>query len=114
MDRILGRCDDMLIIRGVNVFPSQIEAVILKQEEFEPHFLLEVDRVNNTDTSMLKVEVKEEYFTDNMSDMVGLQKKLEGELRSVIGLGFEVKLVEPKGIERSTGKAKRVIDRRKI
>jgi len=112
MDRILGRCDDMLIIRGVNVFPSQIEAVILKQAEFEPHFLLEVDRVNNTDTSMLKVEVKEEYFTDNMAAMVGLQKKLEGELRSVIGLGFKVKLVEPKGIERSTGKAKRVIDRR--
>ena len=114
MDRILGRCDDMLIIRGVNVFPSQIEAVILKQEEFEPHFLLEVDRVNNTDTSMLKVEVKEEYFTDNMSEMVGLQRKLEGELRSVIGLGFKVKLVEPKGIERSTGKAKRVIDKRVI
>ena len=114
MDRILGRCDDMLIIRGVNVFPSQIESVILKQAEFEPHFMLEVDRINNTDTSMLKVEVKEEYFTDNMSDMVGLQKKLEGELRSVIGIGFKVKLVEPKGIERSTGKAKRVIDRRKL
>lgn len=114
MDRILGRCDDMLIIRGVNVFPSQIESVILKQQEFEPHFLLEVDRINNTDTSMLKVEVKEEYFTDNMSDMVGLQKKLEGELRSVIGIGFKVKLVEPKGIERSTGKAKRVIDKRKL
>ncbi len=112
MDRILGRCDDMLIIRGVNVFPSQIESVILKQEEFEPHFMLEVDRVNNTDTSMLKVEVKEEYFTDNMADMVALQKKLEGELRSVIGIGFKVKLVEPKGIERSTGKVKRVIDRR--
>jgi phenylacetate-CoA ligase len=112
MDRILGRCDDMLIIRGVNVFPSQIEDVILKQQEFEPHFLLEVDRVNNTDTSMLKVEVKEEFFTDNMSDMVALQKKLEGELRSVIGIGFKVKLVEPKGIERSTGKAKRVIDKR--
>ncbi|MBQ4294827.1 MAG: phenylacetate--CoA ligase [Prevotella sp.] len=114
MDRILGRCDDMLIIRGVNVFPSQIESVILKQEEFEPHFMLEVDRVNNTDTSLLKVEVKEEYFTDNMSDMVGLQKKLEGELRSVIGIGFKVRLVEPKGIERSTGKAKRVIDKRKL
>ena len=114
MDRILGRCDDMLIIRGVNVFPSQIEDVILKQKEFEPHFMLEVDRVNNTDTSMLKVEVKEEFYTDNMSEMVGLQKKLEGELRSVIGIGFKIKLVEPKGIERSTGKAKRVIDKRKI
>jgi phenylacetate-CoA ligase len=114
MDRILGRCDDMLIIRGVNVFPSQIEDVILKQKEFEPHFLLIVDRVNNTDTSELKVEVKEDYFTDDMSTMVGLQKKLEGELRSVIGLGFKVRLVEPKGIERSEGKAKRVIDKRQL
>jgi len=114
MDRILGRCDDMLIIRGVNVFPSQIEAVILSLPEYEPHFLLTVDRVNNTDTSELKVEVKEEYFTDDMATMVGLQKKLEAELRSVIGLGFKIKLVEPKGIERSTGKAKRVIDNRKL
>jgi phenylacetate-CoA ligase len=114
MDRILGRCDDMLIIRGVNVFPSQIEAVILSLPEFEPHFLLTVDRVNNTDTSELKVEVKDEYFTDDMATMVGLQKKLEAELRSVIGLGFKVRLVEPKGIERSTGKAKRVIDNRKF
>ena len=114
MDRILGRCDDMLIIRGVNVFPSQIEDVILKLPEYEPHFLLIVDRVNNTDTSELKVEVKEEYFTDDMATMVGLQKKLEAELRSVIGLGFKVKLVEPKGIERSTGKAKRVIDNRQL
>jgi phenylacetate-CoA ligase len=114
MDRILGRCDDMLIIRGVNVFPSQIEDVILKLPEYEPHFLLTVDRVNNTDTSELKVEVKEEFFTDDMATMVGLQKKLESELRSVIGLGFKVKLVEPKGIERSEGKAKRVIDKRNI
>ena len=114
MDRILGRCDDMLIIRGVNVFPSQIEAVILSLPEYEPHFMLTVDRVNNTDTSELRVEVKEEYFTDDMATLVGLQKKLEAELRSVTGLGFKVKLVEPKGIERSTGKAKRVIDNRKL
>ncbi len=112
MDRILGRCDDMLIIRGVNVFPSQIEAVILTQPEFEPHFMLIVDRINNTDTSELQIEVKEDYFTDDMATMVGLQRKLESELRSVIGLGFKVRLVEPKGIERSTGKAKRVIDKR--
>ena len=114
MDRILGRCDDMLIIRGVNVFPSQIEAVILSLPEFEPHFMLIVDRVNNTDTSELKVEVKEEYYSDEMSVLVGLQKKLEAELRSVIGLGFKVRLVEPKSIERSTGKAKRVFDNRKF
>ncbi len=112
MDRILGRCDDMLIIRGVNVFPTQIEAVILSLKEFEPHYLLTVDRENNTDTAVLKVEVKEEYFCDEMAQLVRLQKKLEGELRSVIGLGFKVKLVEPKSIERSTGKVKRVIDNR--
>ncbi|MBQ2950355.1 MAG: phenylacetate--CoA ligase [Prevotella sp.] len=114
MDRILGRCDDMLIIRGVNVFPTQIEAVILSLKEFEPHYLLVVDRVNNTDTCELRVEVKEEYFVDEMAQMVGLQKKLEAELRSITGIGFKVKLVEPKGIERSTGKAKRVIDNRKL
>ena len=104
----------MLIIRGVNVFPSQIESVILSLPEYEPHFLLTVDRKDNTDTSELQVEVKEEYYTDEMSTMVGLQKKLEAELRSVIGLGFKVRLVEPRAIERSTGKAKRVIDKRKL
>jgi len=110
----LGRCDDMLIIRGVNVFPTQIEAVILSLKEFEPHYQLTVGRENNTDTSELKVELKEEYFTDEMSQMVALQKKLEGELKSVIGIGFKVKIVEPKSLERSTGKAKRVIDNRKL
>lgn len=114
MSRILGRCDDMLIIRGVNVFPTQIEAVILSLKEFEPHYMLTVGRENNTDTSELKVEVKEEYFNDEMAQMVRLQKKLENELRSVIGIGFKVKLVEPKSIERSSGKAKRVIDTRKL
>lgn len=114
MDRIMGRCDDMLIIRGVNVFPTQIEAVILSLKEFEPHFLLTVGRESNTDTCELKVEVKEEYFCDEMGQMVRLQHKLEGELRSVIGLGFKVKLVEPKSIERSTGKARRVIDNRQL
>ncbi len=112
MDRILGRCDDMLIIRGVNVFPTQIEAVILSLKEFEAHYQLTVDRVDNTDRAELKVEVREEYFCDEMAQMVRLQKKLEDELRSVIGLGFKVKLVEPKSIERSTGKAKRVFDNR--
>ena len=114
MDRILGRCDDMLIIRGVNVFPTQIEAVILSLKEFEPHYLLTVNRENSTDTMDLKVEVREEYYTDEMSQMVALQKKLVNELRSVIGLGFNVKLAEPQSIERSTGKAKHVIDNRKL
>lgn len=112
MERILGRSDDMLIIRGVNVFPSQIEAVILTLKEFEPHFMLTVGRENNTDTVELKVEVKEEFFCDEMAQMVRMQKKLEDELRSVIGLGFKVRLVEPKSIERSEGKVRRVIDNR--
>ena len=83
-------------------------------KEFEPHYLLTVNRENNTDTAELKVEVKDKYFSDEMSLMVGLQKRLVIELRSVIGLGFNVKLVEPKSIERSTGKSKRVIDNRKL
>ena len=114
IDRILGRCDDMLIIRGVNVFPTQIETVILSMKEFEPHYLLTVDRVNNTDTTELCVEVKEEYFCDEMAQMVRLQKQLDAALRSVIGIGFHVKLVEPKSIERSTGKVRHVIDNRKL
>ena len=114
MDRIIGRSDDMLIIRGVNVFPSQIEDVILGLHEFEPHFLLTVGRENNTDTAELKVEVKADFFSDEMSQMVRLQKRLEEELRSIIGLGFRVRLVEPKSIERSTGKARRVMDNRTL
>ncbi len=114
MDRILGRCDDMLIIRGVNVFPTQIESVILELPEFEPHYLLIVDRVNNTDTMELQVEVRDGYYSDEINKMLALKKKLQGRLHSVLGLGVDVKLVEPRSIERSTGKAKRVIDKRKL
>jgi phenylacetate-CoA ligase len=112
MDRILGRSDDMLIIRGVNVFPTQIEEVILECVEFEPHYMLTVDRVNNTDTMELKVEVRPEFYSDEIKVMLELRKKLVSRLQSVLGLGVEVKLVEPRSIERSTGKAKRVIDKR--
>lgn len=114
MDRILGRSDDMLIIRGVNVFPTQIESVILEMKEFEPHFLLTVGRENNTDTMELKVEVREECYSDEINVMTALKKKLVDRLRSVLGLGVCVKLVEPRSIERSVGKAKRVIDNRKL
>ena len=114
MDRILGRSDDMLIIRGVNVFPSQFESVILEMEEFEPHYLLTVDRVNNTDRMELKVEVRLDYYSDEINKMLALKKKLVGRLQSVLGLGVDVKLVEPRSIERSIGKAKRVIDNRKL
>lgn len=114
MDRILGRSDDMLIIRGVNVFPTQIESVILEMKEFEPHFLLTVGRENNTDTMELKVEVREDCYSDEINVMTALKKKLVDRLRSVLGLGVSVKLVEPRSIERSVGKAKRVIDNRKL
>ena len=114
MDRILGRSDDMLIIRGVNVFPTQIESVILEMEEFEPHYLLIVGRENNTDTMELQVEVRPDFYSDEINRMLALKKKLASRLQSVLGLGVNVKLVEPRSIERSVGKAKRVIDNRKI
>ena len=114
MDRILGRSDDMLIVRGVNVFPTQIESVILEMEEFEPHYLLTIDRVNNTDVMELKVEIRPEFYSDEMNKMMLLKKKLVGRLQSVLGLGVNVKLVEPRSIERSVGKAKRVFDNRKL
>ena len=114
MSKPMGRSDDMLIIRGVNVFPTQIESVILEMEEFEPHYLLIVGRENNTDTMELQVEVRPEFYSDEINKMLALKKKLGGRLQSVLGLGVNVKLVEPRSIERSVGKAKRVIDNRKI
>jgi phenylacetate-CoA ligase len=104
----------MLIIRGVNVFPSQVEAVLCEQEEFEPHFFITVDRVNNTDTFEIQVEVKEAYYSDEISKMLNLQKKLAHKIQSVVGIQPAIKLVEPRSIERSQGKAKRVLDKRKF
>ena len=114
MDRILGRSDDMLIIRGVNVFPTQIESVMLEMPEFEPHYLLIVDRKNNTDTMELQVEVRPEFYSDEINKMIAMKKRLTARLQSVLGLSVDVKLVEPRSIERSTGKAKRVIDKRRL
>ena len=114
MSRIMGRSDDMLIIRGVNVFPSQVESVILELPEFEPHYLIVVDRVNNTDTFQIQVEVRPEYYTDEMNKLIALKKKIAGRMQSVIGLQPDIKIVEPRSIERSMGKAKHVIDNRKL
>lgn len=114
MSRIMGRSDDMLIIRGVNVFPSQIESVILEMPEFEPHYLIYVDRVNNLDMLEVHVEVRDGFYSDEIKVMVELKKKLAARLHSVLGLHAEIKLVEPYTIERSEGKAKRVFDRRDI
>ncbi|MCD7930282.1 MAG: phenylacetate--CoA ligase [Tannerellaceae bacterium] len=114
MSRILGRSDDMLIIRGVNVFPSQVESVILEMPEFEPHYLIVVDRVNNIDTFQVQVEVKPEFYSDEINKLLELKKKITLRLQSVIGLQPDLKIVEPRSIERSQGKAKRVIDNRKL
>lgn len=114
MSRIMGRSDDMLIIRGVNVFPSQIESVILEMPEFEPHYLIYVDRVNNLDMIEVHVEVRDGFYSDEIKVMVELKKKLAARLHSVLGLHADIKLVEPYTMERSEGKAKRVFDRREL
>lgn len=114
MNKCTGRSDDMLIIRGVNLFPSQIESVLLEMSETKPHYLLIVDRENNLDTLQLQVEVEQEFFQDRISELQKLTKKIQGTLESTLGLSINVKLVEPKTIERSEGKAKRVIDKRNI
>ena len=113
MGRITGRSDDMLIIRGVNVFPSQIESVILKVAEVAPHYVLIVERINNLDTLEVWVEAKEGLFTDAIKSLEKVEKHITSELFSLLGLHVKVKLVEPKTIERSEGKAKRIIDKRK-
>ena len=114
MTKCGGRTDDMLIIRGVNVFPSQIESVLLKLGETAPHYLLIVDKQNNLDTLEVWVEGKEDItFVDGMRYMKEIECKITEEIKSILGLHVKVKLVEPKTIERSEGKARRIIDRRK-
>lgn len=114
MSRIMGRSDDMLIIRGVNVFPSQIESVILDNPEFEPQYQILLNRVNNLDTIQVQVELREEFYTDEINRIVDLRKKLTANMQSVLGLGVDVKIVEPRIIPRSEGKSQRVIDNRKL
>jgi len=114
MQKCLGRSDDMLIIRGVNVFPSQIESVLLEMSETKPHYLLIVDRINNLDVMEIWVEVDEQFFSDEIKKLEGLKKKIQHNLDSTLGISANVKLVEPKTIERSEGKSKRVIDKRKL
>jgi phenylacetate-CoA ligase len=114
MAKVRGRNDDMLIIRGVNVFPSQIESVIMDTEEVEPHYQLVVDRIENLDTLTIMVEVGESFFSDEVKILQNIEKKITKKVKEFLGVSAKVKLVEPKTIERSEGKAKRVIDNRKI
>ncbi|NLW06564.1 MAG: phenylacetate--CoA ligase [Clostridia bacterium] len=112
--RFTGRTDDMLIIRGVNVFPSQVESVLLEMGGTEPHYLLIVTREGSLDSLEVKVEVSESLFSDKVRRLEELEKRLHHELESTLGISVKVTLVEPKSIQRSEGKAVRVIDRRKL
>ena len=113
MAKPMGRTDDMLIIRGVNVFPSQIETVLLK-EGYEPNYQIVVDRVNNNDTFEVNVEMTSDKFTDKVSDILAMEKNLANAMKLMLGINPAVHLVAPKSIARSEGKAVRVIDKRKL
>ena len=114
MARISGRSDDMLIIRGVNVFPSQIENVLLGIEGLEPHYELIVDRDGKLDTLEIRVEVSETSFSDEVRTLQKLEKRISKDVKDYLGVSAAVKLVEPKSLQRFKGKAQRVIDKRKI
>ena len=118
MGKIMGRSDDMLIIRGINVFPSQVESVILSMPEFAPRYLLIVDRVGNLDTLTIQVEVRQEVFAsglfDGLTPVMDLEKKLANKLKSVLSISAKVQIKAPNTIERSDGKSKFVIDNRVI
>lgn len=115
MERLSGRTDDMLIIRGVNVFPSEIEMVIMSVDGVEPHYQIVVDRLSHgLDTMQVQVEVNEKLFSDEIKVLENLEKTIQKKIESVLGIGVSVKLVEPKSIARSEGKAKRIIDNRKL
>ncbi len=114
MGRVAGRSDDMLIIRGVNVFPSQIEEALLRVEGTTPHYLIEVTRPGTLDQVTVKVEIRPELFSDRMDRMQALRERIGREIQTVAGIRAEVDLVEPRRIERFAGKAKRVLDKRNL
>jgi phenylacetate-CoA ligase len=114
MGRVKGRSDDMLIIRGVNVFPSQIESVIMDTDGIEPHYQLVVEREGRMDNLTVMVEVNDRIFSDEVKELQNMERKLEQNIKELLGVSAKVKLVESKSIQRSEGKAVRVIDKRKI
>jgi len=114
MERIMGRTDDMLIIKGVNVFPIQIERVLFEIEGTEPHYQIIVERENHSDKVTVLVEVTEAIFFDEMKKQRQMVDNIKARLASELGIGVDVKLVEEKTLERFEGKAKRVIDKRKL
>jgi len=114
MERITGRTDDMLIIRGVNVFPSQVEMVLMNIPGLSPHYQLVVDRVENLDVLEVQVEMSPEVFSDEIKRLEELERRIAAEVQSYLGVSIKVRLMEPRSIQRSEGKAVRVIDNRKI
>jgi len=114
MEKVSGRTDDMLIIRGVNVFPSQVEHVLVGIEGVEPHYQIEVNREGSMDTMKVLVEVSNEIFSDEIKALENLSRRIQIEIKDLLGVSCTVKLVEPRTIQRSEGKAQRVIDNRKI
>ena len=114
MKKPAGRSDDMLIIRGVNVFPSQIESVLLQLGNTSPYYQLIVDRVNNTDTLEIQVELSPEMFSDTVKNIEKQERIIKTAVESTLGIAANIRLVEPKTISRVEGKAVRVIDKRKL
>ncbi len=112
MEKVTGRADDMLIIRGVNVFPTQIESVLLHFGEVEPHYMIYVDRVNNLDQMEVQIEMTPTFFSDSVKEIERTERKLYQEIQSTLGISAKIRLVEPRSLPRSEGKAKRVVDRR--
>ena len=114
MSRVKGRSDDMMIIRGVNVFPTQIEEALLRVDGTAPHFMIELTRPGNLDEAVVKVEIREQDFSDKMEEMHRLRDRIGREISSITGIHFTIELVEPNTLERFTGKAKRVLDLRNL
>lgn len=112
--RIQGRVDDMLIIRGINVFPSQVEHTLMSIPEIGPHFMIEVDRKGELDDMLVRVEIKREYFSDKIDDLMKIKKKVSHALKGSLNVAVDVELANPDSLPRFEGKAKRVIDRRRI
>jgi len=114
MGRVYGRTDDMMIIRGVNVFPSQIEEALLKAGGTAPHYLIELTRPKSTDRAVVKIEIRPEDFSDRMNEMQALKRRIDREINSMTGLRFDIELLPPNTLERSLGKARRVNDLRNL
>ena len=114
MEKVSGRSDDMLIIRGVNVFPSQIESVLMQIDGLEPHYQLIVDREGSLDTLEVRVEVRENIFSDEIRALQNMEKRITKDIKDYLGVTAKVKLVEPKSLQRFEGKAQRVLDKRNI